>query len=651
MRKRFADFRRSLWLAKCTVALLVSMGVFLAGPSMGLAQAADTTQKPKTGIALPGEKCRVPPLKEWTEPEGWAWVEICEGRIADFNQRLGERLDPRDPVHGDLWLEYYYWADGRRTLSSSFLSTILLYEPFRSAIPHRGVWIIRAYFKDEIDLRDASIERPLVLDYSLFKSPVNMRRFTTTKFVSFIRSRFEGKLDMDSATIGGNLFIHHAHFKEVRLVGLTVGGQLAMDGSKFKGKLNMNAASIGGSLFMRGKAKFEKNVDLRIANIRGDLQMNGSRFDCNLEMDSTSIGESLHMRNAQFKEVDLRVSKVGGQLSMIGSKFKGKLNMNSASIGRSLLMSNAQFKEVDLAVSHVEDQLEMSGSTFEGKLNMDSASVGNNLFMRKATFNKPVQFLFLHVGSILDARGATLSGLDLSGTQIEGELLFGLGEGGKKTEWKGSFPKFTLRNARVGALQDTEDSWPDNLEREFEGFIYQRLGGLGMNEKETPYERSSEWFIDWLAKDKTYSPQPYLQLAGVLRTAGYEYKADDVLYASRERELRDSKTSPRKWRVLSVLKVTIGYGYGFRYFRLLYWVLGLLVIGTFLLFINLEKDNDGKKIGFWYSLDMLLPVIKLREKHYKMDLQTPVKYYFYFHQIMGYLLIFFLIAGLSGIME
>ena len=598
--KRFVDIIRLVRLVRCVAVLFISIVVLFTSPLILYAQTEGASEKLKYGMALPGEKCRVEPLRGWTEPEKWVWGEICAGRNADFNKRLGEKLDPRNPKHNKKWM------DGRRKLSSSFLRTILLNEPFRSAIPHRGVWIIAAYFKDEIDLRDASIQRLLALHSSLFNSPVNMSRFKTTKFISFTGSRFEGALEMDSATIGGSLLMRNAEFKQALLRGSKVGGQLLMDGSKFKGKINMDSVTIGGSL---------------------------------------------HMRDAEFKEIRLRGSKVGGQLSMLGSKFKGKLNMDSVTIGGILLMQNAEFKEIRLRGSKVGGQLSMLGSEFEDTFNMGSASIKGSLLLRNAKFYKSARLTFLSVGSILDARGATLRGLDLSGTQIEGELLFGLGEGGKKTEWKGSFPKFTLRNARVGALQDTEDSWPDNLEREFDGFIYQRLGGLGMNEKETPYERSSEWFIDWLAKDKTYSPQPYLQLAGVLRTAGYEYKADDVLYASRERELRDSKTSPRKWRVLSVLKVTIGYGYGFRYFRLLYWVLGLLVIGTLLLFINLEKDNDGKKIGFWYSLDMLLPVIKLREKHYKMDLQTPVKYYFYFHQIMGYLLIFFLIAGLSGIME
>ena len=46
-----------------------------------------------------------------------------------------------------------------------------------------------------------------------------------------------------------------------------------------------------------------------------------------------------------------------------------------------------------------------------------------------------------------------------------------------------------------------------------------------------------------------------------------------------------------------------------------------------------------------YSFDMLLPIIRLRESHYQVDLKTWARYYFYFHKIMGYVLASFLIAG------
>ena len=273
--------------------------------------------------------------------------------------------------------------------------------------------------------------------------------------------------------------------------------------------------------------------------------------------------------------------------------------------------------------------------------------------MRNATFDKPARLTFLNVGSNLDARGATLSGLDLRGTRIEGELRLGLGEGAKKTEWMGSSPKITLRNASVGALEDTEDSWPDNLEREFEGFIYQRLGGLGMNEKEDALSAKQRMVCRLACERQDLFTATLSTLGEVFSApAGHEEKADDILYANRARKHRESDMSWRRWAFLWMLWIVIGYGYGWLKFLALIWVGVLVILGTFILRIAGERDKilSGFLNSAFYSLDMLLPVIRLRERHYKdVDLSTWARYYFYFHQIMGYVLIFFVIAGLSGL--
>ena len=65
--------------------------------------------------------------------------------------------------------------------------------------------------------------------------------------------------------------------------------------------------------------------------------------------------------------------------------------------------------------------------------------------------------------------------------------------------------------------------------------------------------------------------------------------------------------------------------------------------------VNRKKKMDDEDLGFWYSIDMLLPVVHLRERHYERDLQGWPKWYFYVHRIVGYLLTFFVIAGLAGL--
>ena len=132
---------------------------------------------------------------------------------------------------------------------------------------------------------------------------------------------------------------------------------------------------------------------------------------------------------------------------------------------------------------------------------MPSISVGSSLFLRQVKFDSPANLMFLSIGSNLDARGATLRGLDLTGSRIKGELRLGSAnrtdiewESYKDENKNSHAPKLTLRNASVGALQDTKNTWPDHLEREFEGFTYDRLGGLGASEQEKPDERGSSWF-------------------------------------------------------------------------------------------------------------------------------------------------------------
>ncbi len=629
---------------------LVLLGVFLAFASVVHAERTNMPEERNFSMALPGEKCRVSPSSKWTEPEKWTWIQICEGRIANFNKRLSEKLDPINPSHDGKWSD-------NRILSSSFLETILLHEPFHSAIPRQGVRISGAYFPDDINLTDASIERPLMVHKSRFKSQVDMFRLKTLALISLEGSKFDGGLNMSSSSVGVHLFIRDAIFDKVDLKGTEISDYLDMNGSTFKGKLDMGSASVGVNLFMRD-AIFDK-VDLRGAKIGGQLNMIGSTFKGKLVMGSSSVGGSLHMRSAKFGEVDLRGVEISDQLNMIGSTFKGQLIMGSVSVGGSLHMKSTKFGEVDLRGAKIGGQITMDESTFKGKLIMHAISVGSSLFLRQVKLNSPANLMFLSVGSNLDAQGATLRGLDLTGSRIKGELRLGSAnrtdiewESYKDENKNSHAPKLTLRNTSVGALQDTKNTWPGHLEREFEGFTYDRLSGFGASEQDEPYKRESSWFIKWLEKDETYSPQPYRQLAGVLRAAGHEDMADDILVASRNRELEESNCSQFKWWGLWALWLFIGYGYGWRVFWALAWVAGLAVLGTAVLCLAREGNRRSMKLGFCYSLDMLLPIIHLRELHYTdVDLNTWAKYYFYFHKIMGYVLIFFVLAGLSGLTE
>ena len=109
--------------------LVASVVLLFACASIAHAQASGLPPESKIGKALPGEACRIVPTdlpQIWTEPEKWAWKEICEGRTADFNKPFNGPHDPRNPQHDRKW------SDGRRTLSSDFLEAILGQETARA---------------------------------------------------------------------------------------------------------------------------------------------------------------------------------------------------------------------------------------------------------------------------------------------------------------------------------------------------------------------------------------------------------------------------------------------------------------------------------------------------------------------------------------
>ena len=47
----------------------------------------DSLAKNYSEITLPGERCKIEPLAEWTPQEKWVWRQVCEGKIADFNKK------------------------------------------------------------------------------------------------------------------------------------------------------------------------------------------------------------------------------------------------------------------------------------------------------------------------------------------------------------------------------------------------------------------------------------------------------------------------------------------------------------------------------------------------------------------------------------
>jgi hypothetical protein len=563
----------------------------------------------------------------------------------------------------------------------------------------------------DVDLVGAKVQGRLDASGASFEARLVMNSLTVGENLLTEGAGFAGDVDLRSAKIDGHLGASRATFAgKVDLGGAIVDGQLNAGGATFEGRLDMNGLTVGQNLILAGGAQFAGEVDLVGATVSGHLNANGATFEAGLVMDGLRVGQNLDLGGARFAgDVDLGSAVVNGQLNGGTATFEGRLDMNGLTVERGLfLRDDARFAgEVNLVGAKINGDFDASGAGFEARLNMDSVTVGQTLFVTRAIVAGKVSLKAAKVGAI-DLGGATFRApVDASGLAAEGELTLD-----PAPTW-GHCARFLLRNARVGVLNDggdpktasgAENPWPARGELELDGFSYGRL----------LHPRTVHWYQNqWLARDTTYTPQPYQQLAGVLRATGDPSGANDVLYAARERERTEagaqSLVGPKtvrlkaafRWIGLSLLKWTMGYGLGIRYFLALFWVAGLTLIGAVVLWNSGEadqiqpiprvegpgdmgagQDNLGDEArtalqhptppdrktavvqvepknrkGFLWcvfaSLDWTLPLIELDRAHADTiaKLAGGPFYWLYVQAFIGYVLAGFLAAGLAGLTQ
>ena len=635
-------------LKSCDGVLRLVLGMMLLGPmlmmgppptaaTVGMTSLLAEVRRPKqVNSALLGEPCQTKPHNSWTSQENWVWKQVCQGKMADFNtlNGYGGELDPKSAKE---WRE-------TRILRPAFLETILLHEPYRSALTRSGVSIRGAWLKNSLNLSHATLLHLFLLENSRIEQDVDLHGLKTSDLIGLSGSTFTGALSMNGLQAGGLFMGEAAMCDAVDLTGAKIAGQVDMSGSTFTGALSMNRLQAG-DLFMREKATFGA-VELTSAKIAGQVDMRESSFTGTLSMNGLQAGGLFMGEKATFGAVELTGAKIAGQVDMRGSTFTGALDMNGLQAGDLFMREKTMCDEVDLTGAKITGQVDMSGSTFTGALSMNGLQVGEGLFIRNATIiTSPLNLIFATIERNLDLSGSILPWIDLTGTRVLGRLMLASSIHGVPTWQKDA--RLTLRNTMVGALQDLQKAWPDHLE--LDGFTYLQLGGLtassATDQPDDMVRRDISWFREWLRKQARFSRQPYVQLASILEKQGYKDKADHVLYVGRDRERREARGI--HWLSLFLQKIFVGYGY-YPYYAL-WWSLGLLLLGAVVLKVSGQGRFHGMPYGIVYSFDLLVPIIKLREQHYKIELAGWARYYFYFHKLMGYILASFLIASLSGL--
>ena len=185
-----------------------------------------------------------------------------------------------------------------------------------------------------------------------------------------------------------------------------------------------------------------------------------------------------------------------------------------------------------------------------------------------------------------------------------------------------------------------------------------------------PYSRRDDQYFEFLLRlaegerePRKHNPQPFSQLASKARAVGQLSFANRVQYEEREQARRQAYENGDLPRFvgLSLLCWLIGYGIGYGYFRAIYPVLILTLVGVGFLWPVPISDNPLISFGwkFGASLEQVLPLVKL-SPHYTDFFQEKEKAYnliwwqnawFVVQRFLGWILATFMAAGLAGLTQ
>ncbi|MEL6683246.1 MAG: hypothetical protein AAFQ09_11490, partial [Pseudomonadota bacterium] len=254
--------------------------------------------------------------------------------------------------------------------------------------------------------------------------------------------------------------------------------------------------------------------------------------------------------------VTLNGSRVDGKISLSGGEIKGHLSCTQATLrheGHSafkaqgltvvssvLLEGTTATGQVSLLGSRIGGQLVCIGASFHNPqghaLNAQSIQIRGDAFLRYADTTGEVSFLGAEVGGVLDCTHATMRNPDAQALNAQRLIVR---EGFIWRRIKGVSGAVDLISAHVGDLWDDPESWALCDTLYLSGFIYDVLhGGINVPDR-----------LAWLKKGaisrREFYPQPYEQLAKLLRDTGHRSDARAIMVA-KEQEQR--KASRERWR-------------------------------------------------------------------------------------------------------
>jgi hypothetical protein len=453
-----------------------------------------------------------------------------------------------------------------------------------------------------------------------------------------------GTLEMDEIDIGRRLSMRSLKGDKVSLVGARAGGTIDLSSSHIVSELNMSGLRAEHNLFMGDGATYS-DVWLDAGRVAGRLRISKAEILGTLSMNRLHVGEDLQIDHSKLNSMRGIGGQVRGTMSLTHSRVLGNANLTAISVDGDLLAYWARFdNNLLLLASRIGGLLTLEQAAIKGNLHCWNIAAGH-VSMDSARLTGPVTLNDARIrGHINLTKAKAQSDFSLKRANIEGELKLD----GDPDRWSDK-GLFDLRSAKIGIIPSLSDSWPPNLR--IDGFTYGIVGAA---------DKYRTWFRNNLDH---HSPQPFEQLASVVEKQGDEEFAKEIRYEGRN-VLRDQYCNDGPWISCAwqtVLKGVVGYGY--YPWRAIWPTMAIVAAGMVVLWswkiYPLEAAGGGTPQNemrrgrclrrFFYSLDKFLPFIELDRSFESTKLVGFPRYYFYGHQLAGFVIATFLVAALAGL--
>ena len=386
---------------------------------------------------------------------------------------------------------------------------------------------------------------------------------TITPYVQFDDCRLDEDLMLPECT-AGSMRLVRCLIPRLEAARLQISGDLHLPQCRVPGGIRLTDAQIGTDLLVN---------QLVVADGRGRRAFAGDGLTVGQDMDAELMDVS--------GEFSLRSARIGGRLSLRGSALSnpgGDFALNAAriSVEHTLYLSSSFLRSGPTGTLAPGPQAQEF--TCVGGLRLDDGRFGNAVVINRARF------------TLGDGQQVSLRRIQTP------DLRF--------TPRQPPNGRVSLAGARVGALTDSPESWPEGG-TDLRGFTYDSIG----SRSEFPLARRIAWLH---GATPEYSPEAYERLASALRAGGEDAEAREVLLAKQRQRRETLPVAGRVWGWLQ--DITVGYGY--RPGRAAVWMAVLWALGAayFAAHHTPPPADDGYR-PHWnpalYALDLLLPVINL----------------------------------------